>query len=348
MKKCVSIIIPVYNTEKYLRECLDSVFNQTFNDIEVIIINDGSKDKSDDIIKSYMKKYKNIIYINQKNQGQSVARNNGLKYAQGEFVFYLDSDDYIELDCIENLYNKAKNNGADIIIMGHKKLYLESKYPRVEDVIFDINENHIYSGKDVAQMMLNSEILGYSCDKFFKLENLKNNNFYYEPNKYIEDLFPVFKEIYNSKKIMFINKPLYNYRQRENSSSNLKNTKLLKDFIEANNCVLDYIKNNRLRFDENTILRFKTIFFAKIIMIYNNCEEYKLNRYKNFYKLNYDLYEPSLIYLITHKDIKISTKISIILWKLKVYHQFMPILKNIKYYIQSKRSEGNVYNEGRI
>ena len=109
--KQVSIIVPVYNVEKYLRKCLDSLVNQTLKDIEIIVVNDGSPDNSQDIINEYVKKYPKIIksFI-VKNGGQGSARNFAIKEAKGEYILYVDSDDYIDLDMAETLYNAAKLN----------------------------------------------------------------------------------------------------------------------------------------------------------------------------------------------------------------------------------------------
>ena len=104
-----SIIIPVYNVEKYLKKCLESVYNQTYKNYEVIVVNDGTKDNSMDIVKNYPAKV-----INQKNQGLSVARNNGVEKASGEYILFLDSDDYIEKGLLKEI-NKSLNNNPDIV-----------------------------------------------------------------------------------------------------------------------------------------------------------------------------------------------------------------------------------------
>lgn len=98
-----SFIVPVYNTEKYLKKCLDSLVNQTFDNFEIIIVNDGSIDKSSEIIKKYKEKYSNIKSIEQKNQGLSMARNNGVKKASGDYLIFVDSDDYIETNLLEEV-----------------------------------------------------------------------------------------------------------------------------------------------------------------------------------------------------------------------------------------------------
>ena len=109
----VSVIVPVYNVEKYIEKCLESLVNQTLKDIEIIIVNDGSKDKSEKIINKFLSKYKNIVYVEKQNGGLSDARNYGMKYAKGEYIAFLDSDDYVDTTIYEKMYNKAKEENAD-------------------------------------------------------------------------------------------------------------------------------------------------------------------------------------------------------------------------------------------
>ena len=115
----ISIIIPVYNVSKYLRVCLDSVINQTYKDLEIICINDGSLDNSLDILKEYSNKDNRIIIIDKKNSGVSAARNDGIERSSGEYLFFIDSDDYIDNDFIEVFYNNAKKNDSDLVILSN-------------------------------------------------------------------------------------------------------------------------------------------------------------------------------------------------------------------------------------
>ena len=127
MKK-VSIIVPIYNVEKYLSKCLDSLVNQTLADIEIIIVNDGSPDNSYKIVKDYLKKYPDKIkYYEKSNGGQGSARNLGLTKATGEYVGYVDSDDYVNLTMYEKMYQKAKKTDADIVMCAHTIVYEDSK-----------------------------------------------------------------------------------------------------------------------------------------------------------------------------------------------------------------------------
>src|SRR5574344_661413 len=118
MEKKVSIIIPVYNTEEYLDECLQSLINQTLKDIEIICIDDGSTDCSAEILHEYSLKDSRIKVLKQRNYGQSAARNKGLMFANGEYISFLDSDDFISEDMLEKLYCKAKEQNTDITMCG--------------------------------------------------------------------------------------------------------------------------------------------------------------------------------------------------------------------------------------
>ena len=118
----VSLIIPVFNTEKYLKKCLDSSVNQTLKNLEIIIVNDGSQDGSLEIAENYAKKDHRIKVFTQKNRGQGFARNLGIKKASGEFIFCLDADDWIELDTLEKLYKKTQVEKSDVVICGWKRI----------------------------------------------------------------------------------------------------------------------------------------------------------------------------------------------------------------------------------
>ena len=122
MEKVLSIIIPVYNVEKYIYECLDSIIYQKncINDCEIILVNDGSTDSSGDICKKYAKKYKNIKYLSKKNGGLSDARNFGIENASGNYIWFIDSDDYIQKDCISKIVKAIKEKKTDVIVCQSK------------------------------------------------------------------------------------------------------------------------------------------------------------------------------------------------------------------------------------
>ena len=151
----ISIIVPVYNVEKYLRRCIDSILNQSFKDYEVILVDDGSKDISGKICDEYASMYKNLKVIHKENGGLGYARNTGLEYASGEYILFVDSDDYLEASMIENLYTCLISNKADTCIGGFK---------RVGKNKVDIHENYL-SGKVFKGEDIKSEVLARMLGK---------------------------------------------------------------------------------------------------------------------------------------------------------------------------------------
>ena len=150
----ISVIVPVYNVEKYLDKCLNSLVNQTLKDIEIIVINDGSPDNSQTIIECYSKKYSNVKSYVKRNGGISDARNYGLKYASGEYIAFVDSDDYVDLSMMEKLYNKAIENSYDIV---------ECNLHMVDDngnLLKDVNTNQkkdIFDEQGIKKYMLSHQ-----------------------------------------------------------------------------------------------------------------------------------------------------------------------------------------------
>ncbi|MDU1910875.1 glycosyltransferase family 2 protein [Fusobacterium sp.] len=144
----ISVIIPVYNTEKYLEKCLNSVLKQTLKEIEIIIINDGSQDQSEKILERYNVDQR-IIVINKSNEGVSKARNIGLKMSKGKYIYYLDSDDYIEENMLLEMYNKTEKENLDIVVCDYwKENFFQKEYVKN----LDIKENEIILGKLMQNM----------------------------------------------------------------------------------------------------------------------------------------------------------------------------------------------------
>jgi len=182
----VSVIIPVYNVEKYLRQCLDSVVNQTLKDIEIICVNDGSTDNSLTILNEYAAKDKRFIVISQENQGVSVARNNGLDKAVAEYVQFVDADDFIENDCIEKAYKKIVSTKTDIICFGSQDL--KNNKVKVNDNINFLNYLVIANNSYVTSEEDKTKLIHAVWDKLYKKSFLDFNNIRFSPNlKVTED-----------------------------------------------------------------------------------------------------------------------------------------------------------------
>lgn len=240
----VSIIIPVYNVAPYLDACLLSCVNQTFRDIEIIVVNDGSTDESPLIIQEYAEKDDRIKVITKENKGLIYARKSGLDIAQGEYVFHLDGDDYLEIDAIDELYSKAVNTGADYVI-GHFYSVRDKKKSE-ERIYYDLDG---LSGQDLLLKMLDER-----WNIWGRLIHISLfDNLVYYPVFMGEDLFLSMQIVFNVKKTVVVDICLYNYVIRSGSVTHIKD------------------KNIHLELD---IMKVKSIFYLLDIYNYNKqiCE----------------------------------------------------------------------------
>ncbi|HGY9674995.1 TPA: glycosyltransferase family 2 protein [Streptococcus pneumoniae] len=260
----VSVIIPVYNVEKYLRRCLDSVVNQTYKDIEVILVNDGSPDNSKEICEEYVAKYSNIQLINQKNAGLGAARNTGLQYITGNAVTFVDSDDWLELYAIEYYVASMKKSDADIVVtqMIRKKEYFSNEGTNGTTIKEEVLNQEQFAKKYFKIDGNNIEY--YACAKLYKREIAREVK--YPVGLFAEDVPAAFGYIIRSQKIFYSTKVTYNYFFNDNSLT-AKFTD--KDFdlekiwdlvveeakVYGNEDYILYAKVNRYRIDFNLLCR---------------------------------------------------------------------------------------------
>lgn len=219
MEEKISIIIPAYNVEKTLGKCLDSVLSQTYTNLEIIIINDGSVDGTQDIIDSYASKDSRIIKLYQENAGLSMARNAGLSLCSSELVTFLDSDDWIEADTIEFLYKNLKSENADISICGIYKDFANEVIR-----IFENDDITVYDRKQALEKILyDDEIQSFSWGKLYKLELF--NGLKFPMGRIYEDYAFTYLLFDKAEKIVKNNTPKYHYVQYTSSLSNNTNYK---------------------------------------------------------------------------------------------------------------------------
>lgn len=284
MKK-VSIIVPVYNVEKYIDKCLNSLVNQTLKDIEIIVVNDGSPDNSQTIIDKYVKKYPRKVksYIKE-NGGQGSARNFGLQKAEGEYIGYVDSDDYVELDMYEKLYNKAKKENLDIVICGSHNVTEEGlKTIELDRQIFKDKKKNAFFGRMAV------------WNKIYKKDLLLNNNSTFRSKLWYEDLDFTLKILSKAKKVGYVNKPFYNYLIREGSTMNNSNVNRNLEILLAFD---EVIKDNSLE-DYHSIIEFLVvdhIYISAIVRVVNatadkNKKREVINKLINYVKTNFPDYK---------------------------------------------------------
>ncbi len=228
----VSVIVAVYNIECFVEKCLDSIVNQTMesDNFEVIIVNDGSTDKSCDIVKSYAENYSNFILIEQENSGLSAARNIGLQHANGQYIAFIDGDDFLEPTYLDEMYSACKENDADISYCGYYKYF-----PEKDMKLFLPNtpKTKVYTKEEALKMMIKDTFMRYfAWNKMFKRSIFIDNNLKF-PNMYFEDIATIPKAFYYANKIAAIYKPLYNYTKRKNSILQSMDVCKINDYINA-------------------------------------------------------------------------------------------------------------------
>ncbi|MDR0311290.1 MAG: glycosyltransferase [Acidobacteriota bacterium] len=212
----ISVIISVYNVEKYLRQCLDSVVNQTLKEMEIICVNDGSPDGSLEILKEYAEKDKRIITINQENEGAGAARNAGLDAAKGEYLYFLDGDDWIELHAMGTLYNRAAPDDLDILKFDRFN-YNDATGERQPYIYCDGRQlPNVFSAKSVPAIYVIASSTAWN--KLYKRSFIKEKNIRFQNLKTCNDIYFAFMAIASADRVSVVNEPLVTWRSNHTQS----------------------------------------------------------------------------------------------------------------------------------
>ena len=237
MEPLISIIVPVYNVETYISKCLDSIINQTYKNLEIILINDESTDNSLSICNEYKNKDDRIKVISIKHGGLSKARNTGLDIAKGDYIGFVDSDDYINEDMYKSLYDALVSSGSDISVCSfyrHEQGNFECDFNVDEDIITFDRENAI------KNILIDKILRNYVWTKLYPAYVFDDLRF--PEGKNFEDIFISIKILEKINKLIFINKNLYNYVIRDGSIDSCKSPDNIKDAIEETYRRYKYIK----------------------------------------------------------------------------------------------------------
>ena len=231
-KKDISIIVPIYNAEKYLNKCIDSIINQSKKELEIILINDGSTDNSETIIKKYNDK--RIKYFKNKNQGIGKTRNFGIEKATGKYIMFLDSDDFLELNACEKMFEKAEKDKLDIVICDYYRYFDNGKKEKVK--LPNFKNSSLKDNPNIICEHLSP------WAKIYKTDLLKNNNIKFVENLKYEDAPFVIETLDCAKKIGKINLPLNYYVIHEQSETTVRDEKVF-DIIKIVDKIRKYAKN---------------------------------------------------------------------------------------------------------
>lgn len=300
MKELVSIIVPMYNAEKYIEKCITSLLEQTYKNCEIIIVNDGSEDKSSEIVEKIATQNVNIKIINQKNRGVSVARNTGIKNANGDYIIFVDADDYLAKDFVEYMLKLITMNNSEFAysISNFKK---ENEKETQDEFIKEI------SNDESVGLLLSPDVTVGCWNKIYKRDMLIKNNIFFKTDLfYGEGLSFIINVSKYAKNITIGNRKVYYYRRNnENSATTLfniekyyngeKSLSLIGEKINLNN---DYIKSMYL-------LHVSTFYLGAIVKVIEND---KKNEYKKNYKTWKKLLCDNLLYIKKSKYISLYRK----------------------------------------
>ncbi len=271
MKK-ISVIVPVYNVEEFLPQCLDSLLTQTLTDLEIICVNDGSTDNSSKILNDYEKKDKRIIIINQKNSGVCVARNIGIKAASGEYIGFVDSDDWIEPDFYQNLYNIAKERKADIVGTGF--CGVKNNQKKTLYSVKEIKNATTPEGKfKIFKMPTNN----YVWNKIYKKDLIIKNELLFPIGMYYEDIVWSSQVMELSGLAVMIPSVGYNYRYNSCSivHTTYADSKKLIDQAQAHQFQRRFMNKYKMKIEPSWDKKTKIKFFGMTIIKIKEAYDYK-------------------------------------------------------------------------
>ena len=310
----VSIVTPAYNCEKFFEKYINSIISQTYSNIEIIIVDDGSTDGTSSVVRKYCELDNRIKYYYQTNSGASAARNYGVSKAKGKYLLFVDSDDYIDSDLINKAVTIAEKNQSDAVCFGHYKVFGVEQIP----YLFDWNCDENYDGEFALKQILRFSIKGYICDKLFRLDKWNKLELKFEDGRYCEDWVPISHYIGESKIISFLNEPLYYYVQNDYSAIHTSNLKVIIDYDYAVKQILSLKCVERQQKEDKILFKAKTqleIFHE----LYNVAKKEGKSVYRMANENGLPSYELGLIELLFSKTVKINEKLRHLLWKLHLY-----------------------------
>lgn len=272
MKKAkISVIVPVYNVEKYVEKCLDCLINQTYENIEIVVVEDCSTDTSRKVIEKFKNNKKLKIVYNSKNSGLSYSRNRGLKESTGDYIGYIDSDDYVDIDYFEKLIDSINKNKSEIAVCDMKIVYDETKTEQLSKCC-NFDEFNLIN-------VVNNGLAASACNKLFKRELIEKYEF--AEGKVNEDIAVVIPTLCNAKKISYASECYYYYVQRGGSIQNSGFSDKRFDIFYGVNLTLDRIKSNKQFEELKDVIVFNQLI---VLLIYVIPKEKKFRRRKQIIK----------------------------------------------------------------
>ena len=315
MEDLISIIVPVYNAEKFLKRCVESIIAQSYKNIEIILVNDGSEDKSRELCDEFARKDCRIKVVHKKNEGVSSARNEGINQSKGKYISFVDADDWIERDFLFEMYNKLKQYNVNYVTCGYNRVYENHN-----DIINNDLTEELISANDYIIKILNVQNgYGFVHMKLISKDAIEDIRF--DTNISVgEDAFFNIKLCKKIDKFLIYNKPLYNYYFNPNSAVRNYDKNYCNKYLNSMNVMNDYITNN---YSENKVIKnlYNYIAYHILLICVNYCY-HPQNSNRSIASLkkvcNIDLFKNS-IKNSNYDNLSITRKLSLFSLKHKLY-----------------------------
>lgn len=300
MQPKISVIIPVYNVEKYLPECLESILNQTFQDFEIICVDDGSTDRSLDILQEYKRKDDRFVILQQRHAGAGAARNHGIKLAEGKYIQFLDSDDYFEPTLLEEMYNHAEKFDSDLTVCSSRKVDDNGNITETGSPNFPINIDKVPMEQVFSRQDFKDEIfcllIPVVWNKLIRKLFLEENYLEFPQLSIYEDIAFMHSVVACANKIVAFNKELINYRfNRPGSLVSTRSTHTI-DAVKSCMCLKQFLESRGLYSKLKTAYKKAVINHIRAEISYCNDDEYKkfLTDFKNLLPNDWTKYQSAL------------------------------------------------------
>lgn len=335
IEKKVSIIIPVYNVEKYLKKCIESILNQTYDNLEVILVNDGSIDSSRDICLHYAQNNDRIVYIEQKNLGPSAARNKGIDKAEGEYIQFIDADDYLPPDSVKKLVEAI--DISDFVIAGYYNLTL--KYEGIIEKKVNSEWNGLYTKKELLSNwgdLVNKGMFHYTWNKLYKSNVVKNKIKFNEDVKISEDMIFNIDYLSMVNKINIINTPVYYHIYYNHDSLTKKyHSELFEMRKTTNQYITKFLLSNNVYKDGNSRTA-KKLFSRHVLslLVHLVSPENEMNTIEKKHTINTIINDVSVREVLADVDNRFLPKTTAYLIKYKRTNYIYILYTIINYYLQ--------------
>lgn len=291
----ISIIVPVYNVNLYLNRCVESILNQSFENYEICLIDDGSTDGSELQCDLYATKYEDKVrVVHQKNQGLGGARNTGIRLARGDYLFFVDSDDYISESCLQLLADEINRRKPDLLIFNFEKVDESGRVKEISSDRFAKYEPGMYSSRVENKKEL---LLSFpsACNKIFKRSLFINYNIWFPSKVWYEDIRTVLKVYQVADRIFYLNQTIYYYVERTGSITNNLNVEKNKEIIEAFYDIIEYYQSHGIYkqyYSELEYIAIRHLYIAASLRVLNiTIDNEIIDCFKYFMKENFPLYK---------------------------------------------------------